>query len=171
MSLFRPRQVAIGQLLGIAVLYAVSVAAALLSLVVSPAIIGFLGLLPIAIGLRKIWALRVADDDDEDAPVARGGRWNALTVAAVTVADGGDNLSVYIPIFATRSASEVVAIGIVFAVMTLAWLGAAFWLTRHRTLGAPIRRYGHRVVPFVLAALGGYILYASGSITLLRHWL
>ncbi len=87
------------------------------------------------------------------------------------MADGGDNLSVYIPIFATRSASEVVAIGIVFAVMTLAWLGAAFWLTRHRTLGAPIRRHGHRVLPFVLAALGGYILYASGSITLLRHWL
>jgi cadmium resistance protein CadD (predicted permease) len=52
--------------------------------------------------------------------------------------------------------------------MTLVWLGVAHWLTHHRTIGAPIRRYGHRVVPFVLTALGVLILYEAGSIELLR---
>ncbi len=167
---FRPRQVAFGQLLGIATLYAVSVAASLLAIVIPPAIIGFLGLLPIAIGLRKIWGLRRGDDADDDESSQRHGRWNVLTVAAVTISDGGDNLSVYIPVLATRSHAEIAAIGAVFGVMTLAWLGAAFWLTSHRTLGAPIRHYGHRVAPFVLAALGGYILYAAGTLALVAKW-
>ena len=168
---FRPRQVAIGQLLGIATLYAVSVAASLLAMIVSPAYIGFLGLLPVAIGLKKIVELRRADDSDDTESSERRGRWNALTVAAVTVSDGGDNLSVYIPVFATRSHAEIAAIGVVFGVMTLVWVGAAFWLTSHRTLGAPIRRYGHRVVPFLLVALGGYILHAAGTLSLVATWL
>ena len=167
---FRPRQVALGQLLGIATLYAVSVAASLLAAVISLAYIGFLGLLPIAIGLKKIWGLRRLEDSDGSESSEQHGRWNVLTVAAVTISDGGDNLSIYIPVFATRSHAEVAAIGAVFVVMTLGWLGAAFWLTSHRTLGAPIRRYGHRVVPFVLAALGCYILYAAGTLSLVAKW-
>ncbi len=129
-------------------------------------------MLPILIGLKKLWELRRGDEsDDEDARQANGGRWNALAVAAVTIADGGDNLSVYIPVFATRSGGDVALIGIVFAAMTLAWVGAAWWLTSHRTLGAPIRRYGHRVVPFVLIGLGGYILFSAGSLALAKTWL
>jgi cadmium resistance protein CadD (predicted permease) len=58
----------------------------------------------------------------------------------------------------------------VFAAMTFAWVGAAFSLTRHRTLGPPIRRYGRRIVPFVLVALGLYILDEAGTFTLSRSW-
>ena len=168
---FKPRQVAVGQLLGIAALYAVSVAASRLALVVAPAYVGFLGVLPILIGLKKIWELRQDDAAEEDEPHTQRGQWNALAVAAVTIADGGDNLSVYIPVFATRTGAEIAVIGGVFAAMTLAWLAGAFWLTSHRTLGAPIRRYGHRVVPFVLVGLGCYILYAAGSFALVARWI
>jgi cadmium resistance protein CadD (predicted permease) len=169
---FRPRQVAVGQFLGIAALYAVSVAASLLALVVSPAYIGFLGMMPIFIGLKKICELgRDVGAEGDAESGAHVGRWNVLSVAAVTVADGGDNLSVYIPIFATRSGAEVAAIGIVFALMTAGWVVGAFWLTRHRTLGAPIRRLGRRVVPFILVGLGCYILHSAGSVELVMKWL
>jgi len=60
-------------------------------------------------------------------------------------------------------------IGVVFAIMTPMWVGAAHWLIRHRTFGAPIRRYGHRVVPWVLIALGILILYEAGTVELLRR--
>ncbi len=169
---FRLPQVALGQFIGIATLYGVSVAASLLSLVVSPAYVGLLGILPIAIGLKKMWELREGEGDGEEAAATdKGARWRPLTVAAVTIADGGDNLGVYIPLFATRPGVDVAVIGVVFAVMTLLWVGAAFWLTTHRTLGAPIRRYGRRVVPFVLVALGAYIVWAAGSVALLVKWL
>jgi cadmium resistance protein CadD (predicted permease) len=88
-----------------------------------------------------------------------------------TIAGGGDNLSIYIPVFSTRSGTGLAVIGGVFAVMTMVWLAAAHWLTTHRTLGVPIRRYGHRIVPFVLVGLGCYILYAAGSFGLFSRWL
>ena len=170
---FRPRQIALGQLAGLAALYGASVVFSLLALVVPPAWIGFLGLLPIAIGLQKILELRRPDAPEDDAQSGSSGsqvRGNLLTVAAVTIANGGDNLGIYTPLFATRSGSDVAFIGLVFAAMTFAWVGTAFWLTRHRTLGAPIRRHGRRVVPFVLVALGFYILHEAGTFTLLRSW-
>lgn len=58
-------------------------------------------------------------------------------------------------------------IGIIFAVMTMLWLTIALWLTNHPTIGAPIRRYGHRVVPFVLLALGVLILHDTGLLELI----
>jgi cadmium resistance protein CadD (predicted permease) len=165
---FKPRQIALGQLGGLAALYGASVVFALLALVVPPAWIGLLGVMPIAIGLKKILELRHVDESEDDSPDAASHHGNVLAVAAVTIANGGDNLSIYTPIFATRSGADVAVIGLVFVAMTFVWVGAAFWLTHHPTLGAPIRRYGQRVVPFVLVALGAWILVEAGTFTLLR---
>ena len=46
----------------------------------------------------------------------------------------------------------------VFAVLTAAWCGLAHWLVNHPTVGAPIRRYGHRVLPFVLIGVGVMVM-------------
>jgi cadmium resistance protein CadD (predicted permease) len=171
-SKFGVRQVAVGQFIGIGALYSVSVVASLISLVLAPAYIGFLGLVPIAIGLKKVWELwKGGEAGEEDAEVlgkAVAGHGNIIAVAAVTMANGGDNISIYTPLFATRSIYDIAIIGVVFAIMTVVWLGLAHWLTSHRTIGAPIRRYGHRVVPLVLIALGCFILYEAGTFALLR---
>jgi cadmium resistance protein CadD (predicted permease) len=171
-SKFRGRQVVIGQYFGIATLYGVSVVASLASLVIPTAYIGLLGLAPIMIGLRKVWSLRNGVDASEEKTRAQGpsfaGRANIAAVAAVTIANGGDNISIYTPLFATRSGYDIAAIGGVFAAMTFVWLLVARWLVHHRTIGAPLRRYGGHVVPFVLIALGFYILYDSGTFGLLR---
>lgn len=170
---FKPRQIALGQLTGLAALYGASVVFSLMALVVPPAYIGFLGVLPIGIGLVKMRELRQGEesgDDSTDGATRSQARGNVLAVAAVTIANGGDNLGIYTPLFATRSGPDVAVIGVVFAAMTLAWVGTAAWLTHHRTLGAPIRRYGRRLVPFVLVALGFYILDEAGTIALLNGW-
>jgi len=171
---FKFRQIVVGQYLGLSALYGASVVASLISLVIPPAYIGLLGLAPIAIGVKEAWELRKGADAGEaekleDHQKAAAGHGNVVAVAAVTLANGGDNISIYTPLFATRSGYDIAFIGVVFAIMTLAWLGAARWLTQHRTLGAPIRRYGHRVMPFILIALGALILYEAGTFDLLRR--
>jgi len=166
---FRPRQVVIGQYLGIAALYAASVLASLISLVIPAAYIGLLGLAPIFLGLKKLWMLREgsgADDAPEDHEKVSAGHGNIVAVAAVTIANGGDNISIYTPLFATRTIDEIAVIAIVFVLMTALWLGVAHFLVNHPTIGRPIRRYGHRAVPFVLVALGTLILYEAGTVRL-----
>jgi cadmium resistance protein CadD (predicted permease) len=169
---FRPRQVVIGQYLGIAALYAASVLASLISLVIPAAYIGLLGLAPIFLGLKKLWMLREgsgADDAPEDHEKVSAGHGNIVAVAAVTIANGGDNISIYTPLFATRAIDEIAVIAIVFVLMTALWLGVAHFLVNHPTIGRPIRRYGHRAVPFVLVALGTLILYEAGTVRLFHR--
>ncbi|PST64832.1 quaternary ammonium transporter [Rhizobium sp. SEMIA4064] len=167
---FRARQIVLGQYLGIATLCGVSAVASLISLVVPAAYIGLLGLVPIFLGLKKLWALRQGreeEDDPEDHEKASIGHGNIIAVAAVTIANGGDNISIYTPLFATRTIDEIAIIAIVFALMTALWLAAAHFLVNHPTIGAPIRRYGHLIVPFVLMGLGILILHEAGTIEFL----
>lgn len=138
---FRARHVVTGQYLGIAALYGVSVVVSLLALVVSPAYIGILGLVPLMIGARKLYSLWRGSDSDENDPdphATLGARNsnNIVTVAAVTIANGGDNISTYTPLFATQSAMGIGVTGLVFAAMTALWCGFAHWLVNHPALGA-----------------------------------
>jgi cadmium resistance protein CadD (predicted permease) len=167
---FRTRHVVIGQYLGIGVLVAVSVAASLISLVIPPVYVGLLGLVPIAIGARGLWnqslGQEISEEDLEAHATPRGHK--ILTVSAVSIANGGDNIATYTPLFAAHRSYELAILVCVFAAMTAVWCLAACWLVRHRTLGAPIRRHGHRVLPFVLLGLGVLILYEAGTFTLLQ---
>lgn len=161
------RNVGIGQYLGIGALVAVSIAASLVSLFLAPPLVGLLGVLPILLGVKKLFELhRAAEIETRAADPARGSSFGQI--ASVTVANGGDNLGIYAPLFATQSASEIAVMVIVFAAMTALWIAIAYRLVSHPMLGAPIRRYGHFAVPFVLMGLGVYVLYDAKSFDLLR---
>lgn len=161
----RARSVVIGQYVGIAVLVAISIALSLLALAFSSEQIGLLGLLPILIGLKRLTDLvRPGTPPEEPRGTARSA---TLAVAAVTIANGGDNIGVYAPVFATRGAAEIAGMIAVFAAMTALWLALGYGLLAHQQLGAPLRRYGQRLVPLVLIGLGLHILYDAGSLRLL----
>ena len=163
---FRAKQIVIGQYLGIATLYGISVIASFLVLVIPAAYIGFLGLAPIYFGLKRLWELWSGvetGDNPEDHEKASAGHGNIVAVFLVTIANGGDNISVYTPLFATRPALEVAAVGLVFAILTALWCLLGHWLVHHPALGAPIRRYGHRTVPFILIGFGILILCKAGD--------
>ncbi len=163
---FRTREVLWGQFAGISMLIAASVVAALIALVLPPAYIGLLGLAPIAIGLYKLYKSRSAEAEGTDeAPEAKGfGLANVLAVLTVTVANGGDNIGVYAPVFALRSYLEIGVIVVTFLVMTALWCILAFWMVNHPQVGAPIRKYGQRLLPYVLIIIGCLVLYEAGTI-------
>ncbi|XXT24113.1 cadmium resistance transporter [Sorangium sp. So ce429] len=168
---FTPRQVVAGQFLGIAALVLASVACALLAVRVPEGWIGLLGLAPLALGLRGLWALWRGqeagedEDDDDDRPRGRAARFRSLAVATVTVANGGDNLGVYIPLFSS-SPGLIPLHAAVFAVMTGALCALGHHLVNHPVLGSRIRRHGRVALPFVLIGLGLWIL--SDALALIR---
>jgi cadmium resistance protein CadD (predicted permease) len=167
---FRIRQIVAGQLLGIAILYAVSVAGSWATLSLPRAVIGLLGLVPITMGVKSAWELRKSAEPSErvSRPGSPAQRANIAAVVAMTVANGGDNVSVYIPLFALRSAPDIALIGVVFGVMTALWLSLAYWLTRHRLIGAPVGRFTRLLMPFVFITLGILILYQAGTLIRVR---
>lgn len=71
--------------------------------------------------------------------------------------------SLAVPLFALRSAWEAATIIVVFVVMTALWCLVALWMVSHPKIGAPIRRFSHVIVPFVLIALGIDVLCEAGS--------
>lgn len=166
---FRVRDVVLGQYLGIIVLVGASLAAAMLALIVPLQYIGWLGLIPIALGVKKLYDhWRSVDEDDSAGHGAASSAFRrVMSVAAVTVANGGDNIGVYTPVFAVHSAAEICAVLVVFAVMTGIWCGIAHWMVNHRTLGAPIRRYAQALMPLVLIAIGVWVIYEAGSLQVL----
>jgi cadmium resistance protein CadD (predicted permease) len=167
-SRFRARDIVAGQYAGTAVLFIVSAAGALLSLVIPEAYLGLLGIFPILVGIGKLLELR-RPAPTKDLVATTGSHGNIANVALVTIANGGDNIGVYIPSFAVHSGSQVAIIAVVFVAMTALLCTLAHWMVSHPRLGAPLRRYGHILAPLVLIALGILIIFNAGSIpSLLR---
>lgn len=159
---FSARTVVAGQYLGMGVLVLASAAAGAAALVVPEGYTALLGVVPLALGLRVLWRGRNDATVDgaareSERPPEHGDRSQLLTVAAVTIANGGDNLGVYIPLFASAPRTIPVFVA-VFAAMTALWCWAGHALVNHRVAGAWVRRVGHAGLPFVLVALGLWIL-------------
>jgi cadmium resistance protein CadD (predicted permease) len=170
----RARDVVAGQYAGIAFLLAVSSLAWLARLVVPVPVIGLLGLLPLALGIREAVVLarprRDASEEDRDATSetpAAPRRAGIFGVALVTVANGGDNIAVYAPLFASATPARVAGLCGIFLAMTGLWLVVA-WFTVHNPLfGRHLRRWGRWLLPPVLILLGAWIMWENGTLTLL----
>ena len=171
---FRPRHIVLGQYLGFALLVLASLPGFFGGLVVPKAWIGLLGLLPIAIGVSQL--LQPEDQPQVQtvpAPLSisksRGWSFTHLfspqiySVAAITLANGGDNIGVYVSLFANSNVTELIVILVTFLVLIAAWCYIAYRLTKQPTVARLLTRYSHRVVPFVLISLGIFILVESHS--------
>jgi cadmium resistance protein CadD (predicted permease) len=96
------------------------------------------------------------------SPTSRASSW--WTVACVAVANGSDNLAVYVPLYASHSHSEGALISLVFVVMIGLWCAVAVWLVEHPLLGAPIRRYGSGLLPLILAIIGVSVIAQNDTL-------
>lgn len=157
------KSVIIGQFLGIATLFAVSVGCVLTVHTLPPKYIGLLGFAPILIGVTRLLRFLRHKEDSGEFVERKLSSSGIATVALVTVANGGDNITVYVPAFAVHSGSQIALFGVVFLILTGAWLAAAWFITRHPRLGPPVRRAGNILAPLVLIALGIVILQESGA--------
>ncbi|HYC84104.1 MAG TPA: cadmium resistance transporter [Chryseosolibacter sp.] len=165
---FRAIEVVGGQFLGIILLVSVSLIGSLIGLIPDETYVGLLGLIPVCLGIKGLWQQlngRVNDEQIADGELNSGN--NVFAVAGVTFANGGDNIGIYVPLFATLPWAHTVTMIVIFMVMTFVWCFLATYLARHPYVRARVDRYGHWLTPFVLILLGLYILVDSRSFTLL----
>jgi cadmium resistance protein CadD (predicted permease) len=155
---FGRRHVIAGQTLGFAALVAVSLTLGLAGGLLIPARwLALLGLVPLALGVRA-WLDRDEDGTPGALIMPAAGRATlavpALQVAALTVANGGDNLGVYVPLLARADPAERLVTLAVFGMMLAIWLVFGFRLTRRPAVAARIGHYGRLLMPPALILLG-----------------
>jgi cadmium resistance protein CadD (predicted permease) len=170
----RARRIAAGQVVGFVAIVCIAAAAAALLFEFSPAAVGLLGLVPLAIGMRGLIGLVAHRDPAGDHT---GSRWRrsratdravgrSLTAAAlVTLAAGGDNLAVYIPLFRQGGASKFSAIALVFVVGEVGVTAAILAAGRHPRARGVMTRLGAVAVPLLLCGVGVLVLLTAGTLS------
>ncbi|HZY81156.1 MAG TPA: cadmium resistance transporter [Cyclobacteriaceae bacterium] len=157
---FRPSTIILGQYLGIATLIVISLIGSYVGNFLDQRFIGLLGLFPIYLGIKKFF------DKEEDASIETKSS-GIVAIAGVTIANGGDNIGVYTPLFTTMTAAEQIQMIVIFGVMTWFWCLAGKYLSSRPIIARQIDRYGHVAMPIVLILLGIFILFESNSFTLI----
>ena len=170
----RAHRIAAGQVVGFVAIVCFAAAAAAVLFEFSPAAVGLLGFVPLAIGVRGLIGL-LARPHAADEP--RRSRWRrrpatdravgrSLTaVALVTLAAGGDNLAVYIPLFRQGGASKLSAIALVFAVGEAGVTAVILAAGRHPRARAVMTKLGAVAVPLLLCGVGILVLVSAGTLS------
>ena len=159
----RPWHIWAGQYAGFTVLVAVSLAAAAGLALVPEHSLWVLGLLPLGLGLGKlVTAVRAHRSGRYASPAVVTG----LTgVIGLTIANGGDNVSAYIPVFRTSSAAEITVTVAVFMASVAVYCLASSRFAAHRAVTDAVQRWGLWVVPVTLILIGCYIFYQTGALS------
>lgn len=156
-------KVVVGQYLGFIALVAISAVAAAGLTIVPDEWVGFLGFIPLGIGVYGlIRTLRQRGDDDDDESEIRAG--GLLGVAGITIANGADNISLYTPVFRTNPIPDTVVMIAVFLVLVAVWCIVARFVGTNKTVTETLEKVEHWLVPAVFIGLGLYILIESGVI-------
>ena len=171
---FRPKHIVVGQYLGFTALILISLPGFFGGLILPRNWIGLLGLIPIAIGLSNLVNWGDASDEveaetelDEDA-IASFLPPQAYAVAAVTFANGGDNIGVYVPLFANSNLGSLAIIVGIFFLLVGVWCYAAYKLTQQGAIADVLTHYINYIVPVVLIGIGAFIVLESSALSLLK---
>lgn len=154
---YRFKHIVMGQIVGMALIIFASALGAWITFSVPPYFLRLLGLAPLVIGIKKLFQSKESEEDQVLENQTRGYR-KVISVTLVTLANGGDNLGVYLPLFSSRSHWEIIFFALAFLSLTLLWCVLSYFLVKHPTLQKPIRTYGHVLLPWVLIGLGLLIL-------------
>ena len=173
--------IVLGKYLGIGALVLFSVLGACMLQEIPVGYIRFLGLVPMALGIREWIENRQEKEHDDNLEHADGelavkkladvnttdyeliteakGFWGfLLKIALVTISNGADNLGVYMPLFASFQMTEMLMVLMVFAVMVAVWCILSKKLADLPGLRGFLLNHKETLVPIVYVALGVYIM-------------
>jgi len=178
----KKQHVIIGQYIGIGILVAISILGALGLNFIPQKYIGLLGVIPITLGIKSFLdykkdSNRNANSQEKNAFEPPGKRDfirslsqkfksviakiinpQILSVIIVAVANGADNIGVYIPIFTGYSAKQLLVTSIIFTILMALWCFLGYKITSFPKIKNYIQKYQHIAIPIVFIALGIYII-------------
>lgn len=160
----RPAQIVTGQYLGSILLIMISGGAAAGLMIVPNDRVGLLGLLPLTLGVYGlVRAWRHRDGNSTTWPLGVG------SIAAIIIANGGDNISVYTTVFRTLPYADTAITIATFLVLVGVWCVAARFSVTHTKVLTAMHYIGRWLVPVMYITIGFIILLGSGVLVHLAH--
>lgn len=161
------RSVVVGKYLGIGGLVLLSLIGAFGLQFIPQQYIGFLGLVPIVLGIKE-WISylksKKAPDKQDNGQNTDASKGMLLNVVLITMANGADNIGVYIPLFTGYTLIQMAVVVVIFTVMIALWCLLSKKLSNLPVLRIFLIKYKHILVPIVFIALGIYIIATSDLI-------
>ena len=171
------RGVALGQYLGTAALIGFSLLAAfgLLTFISEEWMIGLLGLIPLGLGLKVLFTKEEEDEceneeeEQKEKVMERSHKYSslALSMTLLTIASGGDNIGVYIPLFSSLNWGEIGLTLLVYALLIAGLLTVSYRFASLKFIGGTIEKYERIIVPLVFNGLGILIMSENGLFSFL----
>ena len=147
-----------GKYLGIGTLVFLSILGAFGLQLLPQHYIGYLGFVPICLGIKEIIINMKSKENDEENETIRKSTNNIINTALITIANGADNIGVYIPLFAGFMAWQIVVTVCVFLALIAVWCFLGKALADLPVLKRGLKRNKDVIVPVVYIVLGLYIL-------------
>jgi cadmium resistance protein CadD (predicted permease) len=160
-------RIVIGEYLGFAAVLAISVIGALGAAQLPSAAIPYLGLVPLLLGLRAAWLAWRRNDSDDDATnaadVGQASGLGVIQVALISFANGGDNIGVYVPVFAVVGMSATIGFVVILLLGVAVWCAIGWYFVSRPAMARALSRWGHLLLPVVLIGIGLGILIEGGA--------
>ena len=152
-----------GYLLAVLIMLGLSVAFAHGMQLLPAHIVPWIGLIPIAIGLYELWLLRRGGPDAtaETEDIGSAKRGSVLAITLIMIAHSWDSIAVLAPLLAdTRADLDIwMAVSVVCAALLLTFFAQK--TVSHEKIRTQLARYAPKILPFLLIAVGLYILTNS----------
>ncbi len=127
--------------------------------------LGFLGIIPMMLGLLAIVQLfRGSQDEGVEGSVIEDNRQAVFfTVLTTQLSNGADSIITFSVLMAESTPSSDYLIVLTFLAMIAVFSGLAKYSLKHRKLKELLTKYGPYVTPFILILVGFYIFSNSAS--------
>lgn len=151
------RAVTRGYIIATAAVLCVSLTFVFLSLVVAPHILGYLGIIPVLFGTKMLLNGGEALKTDSAAGPA------ASAIAMLLFANSTDTMAVFGSLVAESENHVVVTLATGFVIAAMVWLRLIRTVSSRVLKGTRAQSLASRLMPFVMIAIGIYILIDSGT--------
>ena len=134
----------------------ISTLATFIADVLPPATLGYLGFVPISIGVYLLFASSTSDDDTTGATT-----WPAIT--GLLLANSSDTIFALGPLFAESEDSARIGLVAGFVVIAAIWLVLILNVSSRVARSTTLGRLGHRLAPWMMILIGLYVLTDTGT--------
>jgi len=138
--------------------------------VVGANFIGYLGVVPLLLGLHMFYQPRAGkhvDDEKYESPTNSTEPKIWLSTFVLLFSNSGDSVAVFLPLLAESGRSALPVIVAAYLLTALAWAGLSYAISGQQDLARRIEYRAEKIVPWIMIAVGSYILMDTATDTLL----